>query len=273
MAQKLLKNGEFARLCNTTKDTLFHYDRLDLLKPAVIAPNGYRYYGVNQIYFFDLIATLKEVGLSLEEIKGYIKNREVDNFLAMLREKDQLLKQEQARLQRRRRLLANTIKITESSYDAEEDQILLCRCEEEYMILSEQAADHSEKALLEILGRHLRYCSKYNYYDDFAIGEIIGPEQIRQGSFLTSCFFSKIQKAVKSSFLHCKPAGTYAVKYIRNSYAGLNAAYRKFYAEVQKKNLETDGGIYQEDITNYLSESDASDYLMKLSIKIKNPAR
>lgn len=91
MAQKLFKTGEFAKLCNTTKDTLFHYDSIDLLKPAVTAPNGYRYYSVNQIYFFDLIATLKEVGLSLQEIKSYISNREVDTFLTMLRDKDRLL--------------------------------------------------------------------------------------------------------------------------------------------------------------------------------------
>ncbi len=120
MAQKLFKTGEFAKLCNTTKDTLFHYDSIDLLKPALTAPNGYRYYSVNQIYFFDLIATLKEVGLSLQEIKSYISNREVDTFLMMLRDKDRLLALEQERLQRRRKLLANTIKITESSYEVEE---------------------------------------------------------------------------------------------------------------------------------------------------------
>ena len=37
MGQKLFTSGEFAKFCNTTKDTLFHYDDINLLKPAKIA--------------------------------------------------------------------------------------------------------------------------------------------------------------------------------------------------------------------------------------------
>ena len=33
MGQKLFTSGEFAKFCNTTKDTLFHYDDINLLKP------------------------------------------------------------------------------------------------------------------------------------------------------------------------------------------------------------------------------------------------
>ena len=69
LSQRFLKTGEFAAFCNTTKDTLFHYDDIGLLKPLRTAPNGYRYYSLNQIYMFDLITTLKELGLSLEQIK------------------------------------------------------------------------------------------------------------------------------------------------------------------------------------------------------------
>lgn len=88
MEQKLFTSGEFAKFCNTTKDTLFHYDDINLLKPAKIAPNGYRYYSANQAFLFDMISLLKEVGLSLEEIKIYMDNRDAKTFLSMLKEKD-----------------------------------------------------------------------------------------------------------------------------------------------------------------------------------------
>ena len=42
--KKFLTSGEFARLCRTTKETLFHYDREGLLKPKLITGNGYRRY-------------------------------------------------------------------------------------------------------------------------------------------------------------------------------------------------------------------------------------
>lgn len=39
-----LTSGEFAELCGTTKETLFHYDEIGILKPAWLGENRYRYY-------------------------------------------------------------------------------------------------------------------------------------------------------------------------------------------------------------------------------------
>ena len=83
--------------------------------------NGYRYYSLNQIYMFDLITTLKEVGLSLEEIKNYMDERDTDAFMELLREQDKLLKQKIEVLTRRRRLLRNTLKMTKEAFDVEEN--------------------------------------------------------------------------------------------------------------------------------------------------------
>lgn len=269
MAQKLFKTGEFAKLCNTTKDTLFHYDDMGLLKPAYVADNGYRFYSANQIYTFDLIATLKEVGLSLQEIKSYMKIRDTENFLLMLKEKDLMLKKEQEQLRRQRKLLANTIKITEASYIVEENKIEVVMRDDEYFIISDPVTSINEKALAEVLGNHLKYCVKYNYYDDFATGEIISQKNIENNSFYTSFFFSRVDRIVRSKYFRIKPNGKYAVKYIRGSYADLPEEYKIFYQELCERKFSIDGDIYQEDITNYFSEVDAEDYLMKLEVRIK----
>ena len=66
---------------------------------------------------FDLITTLKEVGLSLEEIKNYMDERDTDAFMELLKEQDKLLKQKIEVLTRRRRLLRNTLKMTKEAFD------------------------------------------------------------------------------------------------------------------------------------------------------------
>lgn len=38
------KISEFAALCGLSRDTLLHYDHTGVLKPAFVAPSGYRYY-------------------------------------------------------------------------------------------------------------------------------------------------------------------------------------------------------------------------------------
>ena len=60
--------GEFAKLCIVKKQTLFHYDDIGILKPEILADNGYRYYSYLQLDTFTAIAMLKELDLPLSEI-------------------------------------------------------------------------------------------------------------------------------------------------------------------------------------------------------------
>lgn len=269
MPKKLFKTGEFASFCNTTKDTLFHYDDIGLLKPVKVAFNGYRYYSPKQVFMFDLIATLKEVGLSLEEIREYIYRRDTDIFMEMLRQKDQELKKEIDLLIRRRRLLNNTLRITEKYKDAEEERIVIADTEEEYFIVSDKMKNNSEKELYSVLASHLQYCSEHNCYDDFSTGEIIGYENIMNGSFNSTYYSSRIDRKRKSRYLHIKPAGRYAVKYVRSSYSGLRDEYKRFYREITGRGLKCAGNIYQNDILSYFSEREEDDYLMKLEMQVE----
>lgn len=66
----MLKIGEFAWLSQVTVETLRHYDRIGLLKPAHLDQfNGYRYYSLEQLPHLNRILALKDMGLSLEKIR------------------------------------------------------------------------------------------------------------------------------------------------------------------------------------------------------------
>ncbi|WP_410770947.1 MerR family transcriptional regulator [Fontibacillus sp. BL9] len=62
-----MKIGEFVTLLHTTKDTVRHYEELNLLTPAW--SNNYREYGEKEISDFGVIIELKEYGLSLKDIQ------------------------------------------------------------------------------------------------------------------------------------------------------------------------------------------------------------
>lgn len=49
---KPLSTGEFAKICNVKKHTLFHYDDIGLLKPDYYDENGYRFYSYSQLNLF-----------------------------------------------------------------------------------------------------------------------------------------------------------------------------------------------------------------------------
>ena len=84
-----IKTGDFARLCNTNKRTLFHYDDIGLLKPAYTDEKGYRYYSESQCDVFFTITCLREIGMPLKDIKMYIDHRNPDKLKVLLEEQHQ----------------------------------------------------------------------------------------------------------------------------------------------------------------------------------------
>jgi DNA-binding transcriptional MerR regulator len=62
--------GEFARLGGVSVRTLRHYDEIGLLRPATVDPDtGYRGYSATQLGQINRIIALKELGLSLAQVR------------------------------------------------------------------------------------------------------------------------------------------------------------------------------------------------------------
>ncbi|WP_368490630.1 MerR family transcriptional regulator [Clostridium sp. BJN0013] len=109
-----------ARLRNVNTETLRHYDRIGLFKPTYVDPKtGYRYYSVLQYEKLGTIKELRQLGMSLKEIKEYFDNRHVTKSLSMLVNRHEELKQKIKDLQLLERTLSKKIEflknvITES---------------------------------------------------------------------------------------------------------------------------------------------------------------
>lgn len=71
--EKGMTTGEFAKLCGLSKRTLFYYDKIDLLKPAVVDDKGYRYYNLYQADQVSTIKLFQEIGMSLKDIQAYFQ--------------------------------------------------------------------------------------------------------------------------------------------------------------------------------------------------------
>ena len=67
---ELMSIGEFARLSHLSPKALRLYDELGLLPPAQVDPDsGYRWYAASQLDNARLVASLRQIGVPLAEIK------------------------------------------------------------------------------------------------------------------------------------------------------------------------------------------------------------
>jgi len=161
MSNNRLKIGEFSRLCRVTVRTLRHYEAINLLVPEIVDNfTGYRYYTVSQLQKMESIIHLKELGYSLEEIRGMWDDDTHFPSAESLEKKIQDCEAELERLERRRTML-------------------------KAMVASRAKIDSMNKIYIEKLpaitvASHRTIIPSYNELGRLCY-EVIGPEMARLG--------------------------------------------------------------------------------------------
>ena len=108
----MFRIGDFARLAQVSTRTLRLYDRLGLLKPAVVDRfTDYRFYTLDQLPRLNRILALKELGFSLEQIRRML-NEELtaEQLRGMLRMKHAEAEQQACEAQERLARLETRLK-------------------------------------------------------------------------------------------------------------------------------------------------------------------
>lgn len=111
--------GEFARIAQVSKRLLRYYDEIGLLKPIQIdKQSGYRHYSAEQMPELNRILALKELGLSLDQIRQMLSDKvSLDEMQGMLLlKKSEIERELHAEMQRIRKIESRlqSIRDTES---------------------------------------------------------------------------------------------------------------------------------------------------------------
>ncbi len=96
---RFFKIGELSKLYGISSDSIRYYEKLGLIHP-VRGSNEYRLYSVKDVWRMNVICDLRSLGFSMEKIRNYLDNRNIDNTLALLSEEKFTIEQEQLRLKR-----------------------------------------------------------------------------------------------------------------------------------------------------------------------------
>lgn len=122
MATEAMKVGELADRTGLSVRTLHHYDEIGLLAPERRTPAGHRIYGLAQVRRLQQIASLRHLGLSLEEIRECLEKPEysLDRVLALQVER---LRAEIGRQKRLMRLLEDLRRRLAGAEDISVDDI------------------------------------------------------------------------------------------------------------------------------------------------------
>ena len=131
-----MTTGELAKLMGITKETLFHYDEINLFCPALVTENGYRYYTVNQIELLDTILLLRELGMPLKEIRELLGSRSPEKMIEVFSAREERIRKEMTKLKNMKRWIARHKEKIETGLTVSSDEIRIQKFPERYYLYS-----------------------------------------------------------------------------------------------------------------------------------------
>lgn len=270
--QKNLKNyfttGEFARLCNVKKHTLFHYDQIGILCPEIVMDNGYRYYSHNQLEIFYTISMLKELDMPLADIKRYLDQRSPLAFLELLEQQQKEVTEKIKELQWLERFIRTKMELTQEGLSIPMNQILLENRSEEYLIVTKYEGEDEDKAITAAMTEHLNFCHSLDIYSAYAIGGMIPTEGIvsRKGYFY-SHFYTKVNELEFPSAV-TRPAGIFAVCCDNQGYRNVEAIADRLLQYAKEHDFQPGPYIYEDVLLDDMSVMGYDQYTVKLSLPL-----
>jgi len=271
-----IKTGDFARLCGTNKRTLIHYDEIGLFKPAYTDDRGYRYYSESQFDVFFTINCLSKLGMPLKEIGALLNHRNPQALKKLLLEQREEVLKEEERIRKTRQVIETKLALVSLQEKLESNQagsstehIFQEYTPEEYMILSDPLNTNDHEAIIHTLCSHIGYCNKNNLNAGHPYGAMLDVSELRQGHLDTyAYFFTKVIDRPEDFPFHIKPAGTYAVAYLKGDYYDSEETYRKLFQWIDENGFRTGQYSYKEAIIDELAADSSEEYLTKISVQI-----
>ncbi|MGI5859610.1 MAG: MerR family transcriptional regulator [Tepidanaerobacteraceae bacterium] len=106
----MLTIGKMAQLNNISDQALRLYDRIGLLKPDYVdEQTGYRYYNIKQCARLDMIQYMKELGMSLKQIKEHLDRQNISVIQEVLKRQKKLIDEKIEELNQKQKAVIRSI--------------------------------------------------------------------------------------------------------------------------------------------------------------------
>ena len=265
---KLMRSGEFAKICGTTKETLRHYERIGLLSPLCVMDNGYKLYAPSQIVDFMVIASLKAAGCALEEVKEVISSDNPETMTKVFLEKIDEISKKQAQLERSKLLLEGTVsrlneaRPWQSSPNDRRWRISWLDCAY-YVETPIPLQVEQPSSVFESVANHEVYCRSngIGYGAEWQKTYRLNSRSFISGNYSESFFVcTRVEKKLALDRLFIRPAGSYLerIDYFpisdtengADSLSGnpLTPVYTLFKLYAEENNLVLSGDVYTTEI-------------------------
>lgn len=268
MKAKELKmtTSQFAKLHGVNKRTLHYYDKIGLFSPKYKGDNNYRYYVYSQSIDFEYIRMLKELNMSIDEIKEYVHSSKLDEFLHIVEKKLNEIDEEIKKLQKTKEILRKKQKQLLQCKMVTNMRIDIVECKDEYLLTTPFSFEDDNVTQIFHYIHNTWDVEQYR----MGVGSYITIEKVRNSMFDEyDGLFTPMQKKGRKNGLMLKEGGSYLCGYVKGSWDQIPNLYNEMFKYADKHQLTLTGFAYEMSQNDFVI-SNVDDYITQVLIKIEN---
>ncbi|MCI6021848.1 MAG: MerR family transcriptional regulator [[Bacteroides] pectinophilus] len=264
-----MKTGEFAKAVGVSKETLFHYDDIGLFSPEYTGDNGYRYYSVYQMETLDTILMLKELDMSLKDIREFLNGRSPDTFLELFDEREKYIDEQIARLRTMKKWMAQRRHKLDTAVNTDFGMVGVVERRERYYTFAEAESEEA-KDIYKKAGNLIKEFYASGTDGDYDIAYIQYAHNVENGiydKYNNSALLMEEKPRMKN--YRIMPAGRYLTAYHKGHWNSIGEAYERLLAYRDNNGLKTDSEYIEYYVVDNFIADNIDDYLTSIEVMLK----
>ena len=263
--------GELSRLFNISKDTLRYYDKIDLLKPDYDSENGYRYYNVRKFFQLSRILFLKQLNISLKDIKKYINNKNTSNLITLLKNKEVEIDKKINDLVNLKNKIHSKLELLESIKEDDLNVVKLKKIPERLGVFLDINNLKDDNEIKETLKKNEEYMKISSWLNEGQIYTSVLKENILKDDFSKFRYFVEVvpTRNILYKELEVIEENDYACIVFSGPYEEIEKYYRIIIKWIDENGYKIIGDSIEKNIVDYDFSDSEEEYISEIQIPIK----
>lgn len=266
--KKYYKIGEISKLYGIGTDSLRYYEEIGILNPSR-DDNGYRMYTISDIRTLNILRELRSIGFSMAEIKGHLRDFDVDKTLSLFRREVKAIEEKISQMNQLKNHLSERISEMEKHLRGElmtNEVAVRYIPERKILKLSENVYRDED---LDFVIKELQKKNQNQLYliGNGDMGASLPLTSISRGTYgHFNAAFCRVDEG--ESFDAVIPAGNYLCTTVRGSYAKMPAAWAALFDELKTRGLTAAGDPMEFYIIDNHDTNHEEEYITQLQIPV-----
>ena len=236
--------NEISKLYGIGADSLRYYEKLGVIKPKR-DQNGYRLYGLKDMYKLNLIRDLRGLDFSMSQIREYLEKQSIDNTLSLLKQELELVRLTMEELKEKERCLQKRLAGLHEALSVKPDVMEIIHISSRRCVQITEHITRDEEMDFVMKKLHRRHEDKIKDFGNQTVGARFDMEGLRQGdsNVYDSVFFVLEEDAGLYDFE--LPEGNYLSFFYQGGYLQNGRRVKEALSWLEEKGLYASGAAFE----------------------------